>query len=556
MKDQLRVIPLGGLGEIGRNCTLLEYGDNILVIDSGIMFPEDEMLGVDLVIPDFSYLEENRDKVRGIVLTHGHEDHIGALPYLLRNVPAPVYARALTRGLVEAKLQRARLEQEPQVRTMTPGREVKLGPFIVAPFDVNHSIPQAVGLAIRTPLGLVVHTGDFKIDHTPLDGRTIDMGALARLASEGILLLMADSTNAESPGYTASESTLVDTFQHVFARAQGRIIVATFASLLSRVQLIIETAARMGRKVAIAGRSMEENIAIAEELGFVRFPKDTRIPLGQIDQYEDDEVCVIATGSQGETNSALVRMASGRFRQLQIREGDTVVISSNPIPGNEVSIHRNVDNLFRRGANVVYGEEAGLHVSGHAAQEELKLMLNLLRPAYFMPVHGAYRMLHVHARLGYDLGMRPEEVFIMDNGESLEIDAQGARRGPTIEIQDVLVDGSLVGDVGRSILRDRMALSQEGLVIARIPIDPETGQVTETPEIVSQGFVYVPESADLIAQAQAVIVDLLEGNGHRYTDSEEISRQVKRRLEHFFYEETRRRPVVIPMITDYKRTTE
>ena len=309
MKDQLRVIPLGGLGEIGRNCTLLEYGDNILVIDSGIMFPEDEMLGVDLVIPDFSYLEENRDKVRGIVLTHGHEDHIGALPYLLRNVPAPVYARALTRGLVEAKLQRARLEQEPQVRTMTPGREVKLGPFIVAPFDVNHSIPQAVGLAIRTPLGLVVHTGDFKIDHTPLDGRTIDMGALARLASEGILLLMADSTNAESPGYTAREHP----GGYIPARVRpgtGTHHRGNVRLAIVRVQLIIETAARMGRKVAIAGRSMEENIAIAEELGFVRFPKDTRIPLGQIDQYEDDEVCVIATGSQGETNSALVRMAS------------------------------------------------------------------------------------------------------------------------------------------------------------------------------------------------------------------------------------------------------
>jgi ribonuclease J len=541
------------MGEIGRNCTLLEYEDNILVIDSGIMFPEDDMLGVDLVIPDFAYLVENRDKVRGIVVTHGHEDHIGALPFLLREVEAPVYARALTRGLIESRLRNAHLKQEAELRTMTPGREVVLGPFRVTPFDVNHSIPQAVGLAIRTPVGLVVHTGDFKIDHTPLDGRTIDLGALAKLSSEGVLLLLADRTNAESPGYTPSESTLVDKFHHAFAQAKGRIIVATFASLLSRVQLVIETAAHMGRKVAVAGRSMEENIAIAEELGFIRFPEDTRVSLNQIDQYDDNEICIIATGSQGETNAALVRMGSGRFRSLQIRKGDTVVISSYPIPGNEVSIHRNVDNLFRRGANVVYGEEAGVHVSGHAAQEELKLILNLLRPAYFMPVHGAYRMLHVHARLAADLGFIPEQVYIMGNGESLELSETGARRGETIPIADVLVDGSLVGDVGRSILRDRMALSQDGLVIAKISVDAETGEVIETPQIISQGFVYVPESGELIRSAEAIIMDLLEGNGHRYTDPEEIGRHVKRRLEQHFYDQTRRRPVVIPMITDQRR---
>ena len=358
---------------------------------------------------------------------------------------------------------------------------------------------------------------------------------------------MSDSTNAESPGYTASERQLITTFQNVFANARGRIIVATFASLLSRAQLVIETAVQAGRKIAIAGRSMEDNIGIAEKLGYIHFPPEARIPMSQIGKYPDDRVCVLATGSQGEPNSALTRMATGRFRHLQIQEGDTVVFSSKPIPGNEKQIHRSIDELFRRGAQVVYGEKAGLHVSGHAAQEELKLMLNLLRPLYFMPVHGAYRMLQTHAHLAYELGFTDEDVFVLENGQSLVLDGRGARRGESIPLQEVFVDGSLVGDVGRTILRDRMALSQDGFVIARINMDQD-GQITDNPEIVSQGFVYVPESLDLMQSAETAIVDMIESNGFEDKSPEEMARRVKRHLERFFYDETRRRPVVIPMI--------
>ena len=405
MTKKLRIIPLGGFGEIGKNCTVLEYGDDIVVVDAGLMFPEDDMLGVDLVIPDWSYLVEQRDRVRGIILTHGHEDHVGGLPYLMKQISAPLYATPLTRGLVEDKLRAQGLLGQAQMNTIWPGQEIEFPSFRVTPFHVNHSIPDAIGLAIRTPLGLVVHTGDFKIDHTPLESKTTDLSVLARLANEGVMVLLSDSTNAESPGYTASESQLVDTFQRVFSRAEGRIIVATFASLISRIQLVIKTAAQFGRHVAIAGRSMEESVAIAEKLGYVDMPAHTRVSLNEINDLPDREVCVLATGSQGEPNAVLARMATGRFRQISIRQGDTVVYSSKAIPGNETQIHRNIDNLFRQGAQVVYGEGAGLHVSGHAAQEELKLMLNLLRPLYFVPMHGAYRMLKQHAQLAYGAGV-------------------------------------------------------------------------------------------------------------------------------------------------------
>lgn len=543
----IKIIPLGGSGEIGKNCTVIEHDGNILVIDAGLMFPEDDMLGVDLVIPDFGYLLANRERIRGIVLTHGHEDHIGALPYLLREISAPLYATPLTRGLIEGKLRSK--AHKAELHTMLPGQEIVLEGFRVTPFHVNHSIPDSVGLAIRTSLGLIVHSGDFKIDHTPLEGKTSDLAVLARLSNEGVLLLLADSTNAESPGYTASESQLIDTFQRVFARAGGRIIVATFASLLSRAQLVLEMAAKFGRKVAVAGRSMEETIAIGEQLGYVHFPAHTRVPLSQIDSLPDSQVCVLATGSQGEPNAALARMAMGRFRQVSIKEGDTVLYSSKAIPGNETQIHRNIDNLFRRGANVIYGEQAGLHVSGHAAQEELKLLLNLLRPLYFVPVHGEYRMLQAHARLAYDLGFSRQDVFVLDNGHCIEVSGSGARRVESIPLQTVLVDGSLVGDVGDTILRDRQALSQEGLVIARVSLCAGTGQVNDVPEIISQGFVYVPESAELLRSAESAILETVSRCAHEGSDRQEISRRIKRRLEDLFYLQTRRRPVVIPMVS-------
>jgi len=547
----VKIIPLGGMGEIGKNCTVLEYQDQIVVIDAGLMFPSDDMLGIDLVLPDFTYLMEHRDKILGIVVTHGHEDHIGGLPYLLAQLPVPVYATPLTKGLIEGKLRSNGVTGKAELlHTMRPDEEVVLGPFRITPFHVNHSIPDSVGFAIRTPHGLIVHTGDYKIDHTPLEGKTTDLAALAKLSNEGVVMLLGDSTNAESQGYTISESHLTDTFHRVFARATGRVIVTTFASLLSRVQLVIETAAQFGRKVAVAGRSMEDNIAIAEKLGYIRFPENARVSLSQIADLPDSHVCILATGSQGEPNAALARMAAGRFRHVQIKEGDTVLLSSKAIPGNEIQIHRNVDNLFRRGANVVYGEQAGVHVSGHAAQEELKLMLNLMRPLYFVPVHGAYRMLQVHARLAYDLGFHPDEVLIADNGRIIELGDQGARLGDSIDLQDVFVDGSLVGDVGNSILRDRLALSQDGFVIAKVALETATGKLTNQPEIISQGFVYVPESGDLLRSAESAIVDTIRSNGWKDGGAEEISRRIKRRLENLFYLETKRRPVVVPMITE------
>lgn len=549
-ENTLRLLPLGGLSGIGKNCTILEYGDQILVIDAGIEFPSEEMLGVDVVIPDFSYLIENQERIRGIVITHGHEDHIGGLPYLLEDISVPVYATTLTRGLIEVKLN-ANQKKRARLQTIAPGRAIALGNFEVTPFHVNHSIPDAVGLAIRTPAGLVVHTGDFKIDHTPIEGDPADLGQLALLSAEGVLLLLSDSTNAESPGYTVSESRLRDTFEQVFAHADGRIIVTTFASLLSRVQLVIETAAQFGRKVAFAGRSMEQNTAIAEELGYLQWPENTRIPLSQVGDLPDDQVVIVATGSQGEVNSALARMASGRFREVKIREGDTVLISAKAIPGNETAIHRNIDNLFRRGADVVYGTPAGLHVSGHAAQEELKMILNLLRPVYFVPVHGAYRMLHHHARLAYELGMSPDNVFVLDNGDTLEVNMEGAHRGESIPAEGIMVDGSTVGDVGPTILRDRMTLAQDGVVVAKVSVDARTGHVSRDPEIVAHGFVYLPEAGDLIEAANKAVTQVVEsyqGNGHGY-DANQMSLIVERRLGSFFRSETGRRPVVVAVVS-------
>jgi ribonuclease J len=547
-QSNIKILPLGGLGEIGRNCTVIEHGDDLLVIDAGLMFPEEELLGVDLVIPDFRYLIENRAKVRAIVITHGHEDHIGGLPFLLRELTGvPVYATPLTRGLIEGKLKSHGLLNDADLHTILPGQQVDLGPFSVVPFHVNHSIPDSVGYAIRTPLGLIVHTGDFKIDHTPIEGRTTDLAALSRLANEGVMVLLADSTNAESEGYTLSERRLVDAFERAFAQASGRVIVATFASLLSRIQLVIETAARFGRKVAIAGRSMEENTAIAEGLGYIAFPPNTRVQLSEVNDLPDDRVCILATGSQGEPNAALARMAAGRFRFVQVREGDTIILSSKAIPGNETAIHRNIDNLFRRGANVLYGEASGMHVSGHAAQEELKLMLNLLRPLYFVPVHGAYRMLHKHASLAYAMGYPREDVFILENGQGVELSEMGARLSEPLELSPVYVDGSLVGDVGTAILRDRKALSQDGFVVARVSL--QAGQVVDDPEIISQGFVYVPESSALLRSAESAILDTIQQHGMDCRNTEEIGQRIKRRLENLFYDETHRRPVVIPMVT-------
>lgn len=544
--NYVRITPLGGLSGIGKNCTVFETERDIVVIDVGLQFPDEELLGVDLVIPDIAYLQENQKKIRGIVITHGHEDHIGALPFVLQELGAPIYATPLTRGLIEVKLRGAQRDAA-QLKTLLPGSEITLGDFSITPYHVTHSIPDAVGLAIRTPLGLIVHSGDFKIDHTPIEGEALDLAALARFSAEGVLLLLSDSTNAESPGYTVSESELVDTFEQAFAAAPGRIIVTTFASLLSRIQLVIETAEQFGRRVAFAGRSMEQNTRIAHDLGHLRYPPGTMATLDQVNRMPDDEVCIVATGSQGEPNAALARMAQGRYRDVQLKEGDTVLISAKAIPGNETAIHRNVDDLFRRGANVIYGEKAGIHVSGHAAQEELKLVLNLLQPRYFMPIHGAYRMLQQHANLAMSLGFDPDHIFVMENGDRLKLTHHGAELEESLELDDVYVDGSLVGDVGATILRDRRALAAEGFVIARVALTRGM-QLAEEPEIISQGFVWIPDAEDLISEARQAIRKMVDSQND--DDAEALGRRIKRRLEDLFYNETRRRPVVIPVVTE------
>ncbi|MHB1357601.1 MAG: ribonuclease J [Anaerolineae bacterium] len=547
----LTVIPLGGYGEFGKNCTVLKYGDDLLVIDVGLMFPEDDMPGVDLVIPDFSYLVAHREQIRGIVFTHGHEDHIGAVPYLLAMISAKLYATPLTRALIESKLRDDHLLANAEINTMIPGQEIVLGQFRVTAYHVNHSIPDAVGLAIRTPLGLVVHSGDFKIDHTPIEGKTIDLGALAKLSNEGVLLLLSDSTNVESIGYTASESKLIDSLQRVFGRAKGRVIVATFASLVSRMQLVLQIAAQYGRKVAIAGRSMEEAISISEKLGYINFPANTRIPITQIGNLPPQQVCILATGSQGEPNAALARMAKGRFRNLTICSGDTVVYSSKAIPGNETAIYRNIDLLFSLGADVIYGEQAGLHVSGHAAQEELKLLLNLLRPLFFVPMHGANRMLYRHAQLAHSMGFSPDDVFVLENGHTIDLNTSGAKLGEVLPMNTVYVDGSLVGDVGSSVLRDRLTLAQDGFVIAKVSVDGSTGRITNQPELISQGFVWQPTSGELVRLAQEAIVGTVgKGNGGNKISADLLAQRIKDSLERLFYSETKRRPVVIPMIIE------
>lgn len=548
MSSVLKITPLGGLGEIGRNCTAYEYDDQIIVVDAGLMFPTDDMLGIDLVIPDYTYLIENQTKVRAVVLTHGHEDHIGGLSYLLNEVPVPVYGTPLTLGLVESRLKRRNLLELTELWEMHPGDIIDEGPFTIRPFHVNHSIPDSVGLAIETPVGLVVHTGDFKIDHTPIEGEPTDLAELARLSAEGVRLLLSDSTNAESAGYTISESALRDTFERAFSSAKGRIIIATFASLLSRSQLVVETAHTMGRKVALAGRSMIDNVAIAEKLGLLKIPPNTMIDLNTANSMPDDQVCILATGTQGEPNAALARMATGRFRGITIQEGDTVLLSSKAIPGNETRIYSNIDKLFRQGANVIYGTQAGIHVSGHAASEEQKLMINLLRPDYFVPIHGDYRMLHRHAAMAREMNMDNEHVFILTNGEPLELNRTSAWRGEPLEMRTVLVDGLGVGDVGQTILRDRASLARDGFVVIRVDIDAETGNLIDDPEVITQGFIYLPESTEFVEETMEIIRNVAEHTpASKDGNTEQLTLNLRKQLERFFHDETQRRPVLVIM---------
>jgi ribonuclease J len=537
-KKILKIVPIGGLGEVGKNMTLYEYGNDILIVDAGIMFPENDMLGIDYIIPDFEdYLKDKRNRVRGIIFTHGHEDHIGAIQHLLEMVNAPIYATRLTLGLVEVKLNRHGLKGKADIRTVKAGDKVQIGPFGVDFFHVCHSIPDGVGLGIDTPAGLVVHTGDYKFDHTPVDNWPTDYAKLAEFAQRGVSVLLADSTNATDPGWTPSERTIDDGLDEVFKSAKGRILVATFASLISRMQQVANAAERHGRKIAFTGRSMVDNMNMARELGYVDFPERLVISLEKSLSMPDNQVVLMCTGSQGEPRSIMGRLANGTNRLFDVREGDTIVLSSHPIPGNEEPVYRTINQLFRRGADVVYESIAPVHVSGHASQEEIKLLLHLVRPKYLVPIHGELRMLKQHAKLAQDVGVPKENIRVVENGQILELVDGELRLGERIPGDYIFVDGSGVGDVDRGIVRERETLGQDGIMVVNLVVN-KSGHLKGNPEIISRGFM-LPEDMDslldeLNKQLQKTV---------RQSDGN-LEKQVLRTVKSFLYQETKRNPFI------------
>ncbi len=548
-RTPLRVIPLGGLGELGRNMMLLEFGDDIIAIDVGLMFPEEEMLGVDLVIPDFTYLRENPGRLRAIFLTHGHEDHVGALPYFMREFNAPIYSTRLTDGLVKVKLNEHRLLQNAELNVIQPGELIQAGVFEVEFFTVAHSIPDACGLIIRTPLGLVVHTGDFKLDHTPVMDQHTDLIRLGQVGAEGCLLLLADSTYAEIDGYTPSEQLVGESLRNILVNAPGRVIVATFASLISRVQQVIDGAVFTGRKVFVTGRSMIDNVAMARQLGYLDAPDGVIVGVEEMRNTPPSKLVVITTGSQGEPTSALTRMANGDHRYITISEGDTVVLSATPIPGNEQAVYRNVDNLFRLGADVLYNRISNIHVRGHASREELKIVQGLLQPEYFVPIHGEYRHLVVHARLAESVGVPKGNAFVMTDGDVLEIDEEAAQLAGRVSASYVYVDGLGIGDVDQHILRDRAHLSTDGVVVVIVAVDKQTGRLTRPAELLSRGFVDVEEGGDVLERGKQIVARSLEGAAH-YAEFGDINARIKDSLSKFLYDETRRRPMVLTVTVE------
>ena len=544
------VIPLGGLGEIGKNMTVIQYGNDIIVIDAGLAFPDDDMFGIDLVIPDMSYLIENRDKVRAVVITHGHEDHIGGLSYLLNEVNVPVYATKLVCGLIEGKLKENHITNYT-LNEVHHGDEVQIGCMKVGFIHTNHSIPDASALYFRTPVGTIVHTGDFKMDLTPVDGRQMDIHKFAELGRRGVLLLMSDSTNAERPGYTESETTVGHAFRKAFRAAKGRIILATFASNISRIQQAINTAVQFKRKVTVLGRSMVNNVQIAIELGYLDVPEGVLIEPDELNRYPDDQILILTTGSQGEPMAGLSRMASNNHRSVSIMPGDTVIISATPIPGNETGVGRTIDNLMRLGANVIAGRDKKIHVSGHASQEELKLMLELIKPKYFIPVHGEYRMLKTHGDLAVMMGVAKDHVLIGDNGQIFEFSNRSGHKTGHVNAGRVFVDGLGVGDVGNIVIHDRQQLAMEGVVIVVMTLAKGTSHPLAGPDIVSRGFVYVRDSEELIREAHDRVAAVLErceaGNIREWAV---IKSQVRDTLSRYLYEKTRRRPMILPIIME------
>ncbi len=551
-KPKLKVISLGGLQEIGKNMTVFEYDNDIIIVDCGLAFPEDDMLGIDLVIPDISYLVKNMDRIRGIVLTHGHEDHIGALPYVLKEINVPVFGTLLTLGLLENKLKEHGINKLVTLHTVVPGEMVKLGQFKVEFIHTNHSIADAVALAITTPVGVVVHTGDFKVDYTPIDGGVMDLHRFAELGKAGVLLLLSDSTNAERKGFTMSESSVGGVFDDIFSETpKNRIMVATFSSNIHRIQQIVNSAYKYGRKVAIIGRSMVNAVKTSIELDYLNMPDNTLIDISEIKNYTDDKLVIITTGSQGETMSALSRIASNEHKQVSIRPGDKIIISASSIPGNEKNISNVINELMRKGADVVYDGIADIHVSGHARQEELKLMLSLVKPKYFMPVHGEYVHLLSHRDLALSLGIPKENIFVMNIGEVLEISKKDAKVNGTVPSGQVLVDGLGVGDVGNIVLRDRRNLSENGLMIVVVAIDSASGCIVSGPDIISRGFVYVRESEDLMDEAKSVINDaLMKCEANHISGWSNIKNTIKDTLKNFLWQKMKRSPMILPIIME------
>ena len=547
---KLKIIPLGGLGEVGKNMMIMEYGADMLLIDAGLMFPEEEMLGIDLVLPDFTYVCKNKEKLRAIVITHGHEDHTGALPYLLKEVSAPVYGTKLTLGLIKAKLSEHHL-RKVKLKEVKPGQELKVGEFRIKFVRVSHSVPDGVGLIIHTPLGVIVHSGDFKFDQTPVDGCVTDLREFVFVGEEKVLALLSDSTNAETEGFTLPEKTVGDKLDEIFKSAKGRIIVASFASHIHRIQQVVDVTHKNNRKMAIVGRSMVENANIAVDLGYLHIPEGLLINPRDIEDMPRHQVVILSTGSQGEPLSALSKMASRDHKWIQIEPGDTVIISASPVPGNETAVYRTINRLFKRGANVFYESISGVHVSGHAAQEELKLMINLVRPRYFIPIHGEYRHLEHHARIAEELGIPRENIFVLENGDVVEFDKKGARAKGRVTAGVVFVDGLGVGDIGDVVLRDRHQLSQDGIFIVVVTVDQHTGEIVAGPDIISRGFVYMKEAGELIDEArERVRVSFEESAKVEVTDWTVLRNHVRDVMSKFLYEKTRRRPMIMPIIME------
>ncbi len=545
--DRVRVIPLGGLGEVGKNMTVFEYGEDILIVDVGLGFPTEEMHGIDLVIPDITYLLDKIDRIRGIVLTHGHEDHIGSLPYLLPQLKAPLYCTRLTAGLVQVKLRERRQIEGTQINIINADDTIQLGAFKIEFFRVSHSIPDGVGLAITTAAGTIVHTGDFKFDQTPVDGKVTEFGKLAEIGRRGVLLLMSDCVHVESPGMTPSETVVTQAFDQIFREAEGRVIVATFASLISRIQQVLDVAYRFGRKVSVVGRSIENNVAMARELGYLDIPEGTLVKLGELNKLDPISAALVVTGAQGEPMAVLSRIANGEHKSITIQRGDTVIISATPIPGNETAVGRIINSLVRQGANVIYSAIQRVHVSGHASQEELKLMLNFTRPRYVMPIHGEPRHLTLYSRLAQDVGIAPENIFIMENGKVAEVGPGFGGITGTVPAGPIFVDGSTVGDVGDVVIKDRGLLARDGVLMVVLVADQETGILAGSPDIVSRGFVYMREAGELMdfvksqVEQQFAQTDLL-------SDRSQSIRRVKDFVGDLLYNQTKRRPVVIPVI--------